>query len=173
MTTVTRRLLIGGGIAFAAQPSFGQTSSPSPGQRAPFGLTWGLSAEDVRASGVVLPPTGTPSDYGLAYPAEGLKATLSDTEAVTLFFGHRNQLWRIFAVSRAMGPDPYGSRGVQRYQELAGLLTERYGKGRDVDERDSYSRKPEMYVYYLSQGNARRYTDFRGGRDGYPACLAR
>ncbi len=128
---------------------------------APFGLTWGQSAEEVRASGVTLSDGGNPTDYGVAHTAESLKGVLSDMESVMLFFGLRNRLWRIFAVSRGMGPDQYGYPGIRRYQELLGILTERYGKGNETDDKgEAYSRHPEMYVFYLSQNSARRYVEF-------------
>src|SRR5262249_47949888 len=145
-------------LVLAGAPALAETTAG----RAPFGLTWGQSAEEVRTSGVTLPSTGAKTDYGLAYEAEGLKAILSDTETVRLFFGYHDRLWRIVAASRPMGPDPHGIVGIQRYEELMRLLTERYGKGREVDQHDPYSNQPQMYVFYLQHGNARRYVDFTG-----------
>jgi len=55
---------------------------------------------------------------------------------VFLFFGYKDKLWRIAAVGRPMGPDPSGNQTVARYQELATVLSDRYGRGVETDIRD-------------------------------------
>jgi hypothetical protein len=162
---ITRRLVIGGcgsGLVFAN--AIAQQSPETPHSRAPFGLTWGQSVESVRAMGLTLSDTGTPTDYGTSYTLQiqDLKDTLADIEAIALFFGIQNRLWRIFAASKGMGPDPYGYPGIHRYQELLGTLTERYGKGAETDVRGRFSTSPELYVYYLSNGEAKKFVDFTG-----------
>lgn len=160
---LTRRLLVGGGGAVVARAALAQSTNGTGGERAPFGLTWGQAAEEIEASGVTLTPAGGATESGVAFQAAGLTATLPDSEVVTLYFGLRNRLWRIFAVGRAMGPDPYGFSGLRRYQDLIALLTGRYGEGHDVDERRTFSQDPARYVYYLTAGQAKRYTEFQGG----------
>ena len=130
--------------------------------RAPFGLTWGVSAEDVRRTGVTLSPFEGPSDYGAAFTATGLSKVLSDSQVVILFFGYRDSLVRIVAVGRPVDHDPYGARVISRYNDLAVSLGERYGNAHEVDQRDTQVWKaPNEYVTSLRQGRAHRYTDFR------------
>ncbi len=60
-----------------------------------------------------------------------------------------------------MGPDPSGSQAVSRYQELAAVLSDRYGRGVETDIRDREMWKgPNEYVMSLRQGRAFRYTKF-------------
>jgi hypothetical protein len=148
-------------VAFSHQAK-AQGNSSSSDNRAPFGLFWGRSAAEIRALGVTLVPIGEETDFGIGYRAEGLRAVLSDAERIILFCGFKDRLWRIFATSRKIGPDPYGYAGLRRYQEIQALLSDRYGKGEEVDERGTYNSNPEMYVFYLRQGRVKRYTNFRG-----------
>ena len=80
--------------SLAAFPVIGETTD-----HAPFGLAWGQSAEDVEATSVKLTKMGEPGDYGVGYTATGLTAVLSDTDTVMLFFGFKNRLWRVAAIS--------------------------------------------------------------------------
>lgn len=130
--------------------------------RAPFGLTWGMSSDDVRKLGVHLTPSAERPNDGVSFAATELSKVLSDTETVVLFFGYRDKLWRVAAVGGSLGPDPSGSQAVARYRELASSLSERYGPGVESDTRDRELWKgANQYVMSLRQGRAHRYTTFR------------
>src|SRR5262249_15256421 len=131
------------------------------GLSAPFGLKWGMSSEEVRKTGVELAANPGRSEFGAAFAATNLSKVLTDTESVFLFFGYKDKLWRIAAAGRPMGPDPSGSQALARYQELASVLAERYGRGVETDIRDREMWKgPNEYVMSLRQGRAFRYTNF-------------
>ena len=129
--------------------------------RAPFGLTWGLSADEIRKLGVRLSASTGQSTYGVSFTATDLSKVITDTESVALFFGYRDKLWRIAAIGRSIGPDPSGGQIVARYQDLAAVLSERYGRGVETDIRDHEMWKgPNEYVMSLKVGRAFRYTNF-------------
>ena len=128
---------------------------------APFGLTWGMSSDEARKTGAQLAANAGRSDYGASFAATNLSKVLSDTESVILFFGFKDKLWRIAAAGRPMGPDPSGRQAVARYQELAAVLSDRYGRGIETDVRDREVWKgPNEYVMSIRQGRAYRYTNF-------------
>lgn len=141
--------------------AYGARAAEQPGDtKAPFGLTWGMSADDVRKLGATLTDAGG-RDYGKGFTVTGLERVLSDAQTVLLFFGYRDRLFRIVAVGRFQGPDPYGASTLTRYKELAAILEERYGKGRETDLRDREMWKaPNEYVMSLKQGRALRFTSF-------------
>jgi hypothetical protein len=112
------------------------TAEPGAGVTAPFGLTWGMSSEEVRKTGAQLAANAGRSEFGAAFTATNLSKVLTDTESVFLFFGYKDKLWRIAAAGRPMGPDPSGSQALARYQELATVLSDRYGRGVETDIRD-------------------------------------
>jgi hypothetical protein len=69
---------------------------------APFGLRWGMSAADAKASGVKLSDFGEKKTFGISYGATDLPKVLPDTELVALSFGFQDQLWRIMATARTL-----------------------------------------------------------------------
>jgi hypothetical protein len=116
----------------------------------------------VRKLGVTLAAFAGKSDYGVAFAATDLSKVLSDMESVMLFFGFRDKLLRVAAAGRSVGPDPYGSQVVARYQDIASSLAERYGRGTETDLRDHQMWKdPNEYMMSLKQGRAFRYTSFQ------------
>jgi hypothetical protein len=130
--------------------------------RAPFGLTWGVSSDDVRKAGVNLAADPSAKDFGVTFMATNLGKVLSDTEGVLLSFGFNDKLWRIATFGRPLGPDPSGNQVVVRYRDLAASLAEKYGKGVEIDQRDTEMFKtPNQYVASLEQGRAYRYTSYR------------
>jgi hypothetical protein len=133
---------------------------------APFGLTWGMSSEEARKTGAQLSANAGRSDYGASFAASNLSKVLSDTESVSLFFGYKDKLWRIAAAGRPMGPDPSGRQAVARYQELATVLSDRYGRGVETDVRDREVWKgPNEYVMSIKQGRGFLYTNFHSSDD--------
>ncbi len=130
--------------------------------RAPFGLTWGVSSDDVRKTGVNLAADPSVKDFGVRFVATNLGKVLSDTEGVLLSFGFNDKLWRITTYGPTVGPDPSGFEVVVRYRDLAASLAEKYGKGVETDQLDTQMFKAQNeYVASLQQGRAYRYTSYR------------
>ena len=130
--------------------------------RAPFGLTWGVSSDDLRKTGVNLAADPSVKDFGVSFIATNLGKVLSDTESVLLSFGFNDKLWRNASVGRTVGPDPSGSRVIARYLDLAASLSEKYGKGVETDRRDTeIYKKANQYVASLQQGRAYRFMSYR------------
>lgn len=162
MTTLSRRSAIVAAAGSLLRASTAVAAGAEDDVRAPFGLTWGMSSDDVQKLGVGLAASSGRSNFGASFAATGLSKVLSDTEAVALSFGYRDKLWRIAVVGRSMGPDPSGSQTVARYQDLATSLSERYGRGVETDIRDRELWKAQNeYVMSILQGRASRYTKFQ------------
>ncbi len=66
--------LFGARGSLAASPA-ATTSGTAPDLRAPFGLTWGLSVDDIKKLDVALLPLPGRSDYGVGFSATGLSST--------------------------------------------------------------------------------------------------
>jgi hypothetical protein len=161
MIMLSRRSIIGLAVAYLLYFPTAVSAEPETGVSAPFGLTWGMSSDEVRKTGARLTATTGRSEFGAAFAASDLSKVLSDTESVFLFFGHKDKLWRIAAAGRPMGPDPSGSQVVARYQELAAVLSDRYGNGVETDIRDREVWKgTNEYIISIRQGRAHRYTNF-------------
>jgi hypothetical protein len=161
MTMMSRRSTIVLAVAFVLPIRAAASAEPDAGVPAPFGLTWGISSDEVRKTGAKLTANAGQSDYGTSFSATDLSKVLSDTESVILFFGFKDKLWRIAAAGHPMGPDPSGSQAVARYQELATVLSDRHGRGVETDVRDHEVWKgPNEYVMSIRQGRSFRYTDF-------------
>ena len=130
-------------------------------QRAPFGLTWDSSTQQLRTSGIDLIEEESVRNYGHSYKATNLNQVLSDVSVVLLSFGWGDKLFRVFAYGRPVSNDPYGGQVIARYTDLISTLTGRYGRPHLVDQRDTELWKaPNEYVASINQGRAARYAAF-------------
>jgi hypothetical protein len=122
---------------------------------APFGLSWLLTAEQVRELGVSLNEAAT-ADFGTSYTATNLPKALADLETVFLSFGYDDRLYRVAAISREFSNDQYGISVRKRYDELAAALGKAYtpGEKHHRPSTDSFFGKPENFSYALSRGEA-------------------
>lgn len=171
MSSLTRRSALAVSLASFFSAASAQRSDivppAAPGvagsgdTHAPFGLTWGLSSDETRVLGATLRPSEDQGRWGSSFAATGLSRVLSDTESVVLSYGFRDRLFRVLAVGRMNGPDPFGGVTLDRYQELSGALASRYGRGNERVSRDTQIWKaPNEYVMSLTQGRAHRFTTF-------------
>lgn len=130
-----------------------EASSQEAPLQAPLGLTWGMSKSAVEGMGVQLTPVQDDNGSGTAASARNLPRALSDIGSVYLFFGSDDRLWRIGVLSIEFEKDHYGLAGRQRFEELATLLTERYGAGSRFDRApsDDWMAAPERFAYSLHQ----------------------
>lgn len=128
---------------------------------APFGLTWGIGVEDVRKMGVELKETQKNTQFGTSYSASKLPKVLGDQELTLLFFGFNDRLWRIVAASKNFSNSPYGIAVKDRYQELVGILAEKYGKPSSFHKLGSsiYS-QPEYFLAGIRGGESSWFSNF-------------
>jgi hypothetical protein len=127
---------------------------------APFGLQWGMSADQVRTMGVVLGDKGE-GDYGIEYSATKLPKVLNDLETVELYFDYNDHLWRVAAVSHSFANDPYGAAVQSRYDELSEILSSKYGAGTHHHAQDTeiYKNSSE-FLMGIHAGRSWHYTDY-------------
>ncbi len=127
---------------------------------APFGLEWGMSSAEVRELGLELKDAQV-RDYGTSFTATKLPKIISDVETVLLSFGYNDKLWRVAALSRTFANDPHGSAVISRFDELAAVLVEKYGRGTPHYQYDPNPlMKGEDFLYQVEAGKAWHYTDF-------------
>lgn len=126
----------------------------------PLGLTWGFSADQVRALGVDL-KDGPPSDFGVSYAATKLPRAVSDQELAFVSFGYDDKLWRVMAISRPFSSDPSGTNIKSRYQELSTILAEKYGKPLSVQSLgDSIYKQPQYFLAGINGGHSSWYSNY-------------
>lgn len=164
MMHVHRRAVLSGLMLPLVVLGRAEARDPMSDVQAPFGLVWDASPDDVRKLGVVLVAQKKSTEYGAAFVASQLPKIISDIETVIVWFGYENRLWRIGAIGKSMGPDPYGNQLIARYNELSSALQGRYGRGKEVNIRDTEIwTRPSEYLSSLEQGRASRYTSFDSG----------
>ncbi|MHC4044447.1 hypothetical protein I3J27_34855 [Bradyrhizobium xenonodulans] len=147
-------------IAFAASCLALPTHAQSPATDGPIGLVWGSSSAEVQAKGVELKEIeGT--DFGKSYLASKMEKALADQSAALLSFGFNDKLWRVLITSRPFSEDPAGSAAVARYDELASLLSDKYGKGTQVHRLgESIYAQSGYFVAGIRGGQSRWFTNF-------------
>lgn len=136
---------------------------------APFGLTWGLSKEEVEQTGVVLAPTAL-KDYENSFDASNLHTNSKEFSTVTLVFGDDNRLWRILARSKFITGDmPSGEKMLRQYHRFYNLLQQKYGNAQQtyssLDGAALYDpdKNPNL-LHDLELGDVDLYATF-GGED--------
>jgi hypothetical protein len=125
---------------------------------APFGLSWGMSAAQVKSLGVELSDFPK-SDWGTSLSATKLPKVIADAETVVLSFGFDDKLWRVAAVSRSFQNDPAGTATVTRYDELNKILADKYGKGRAVHQVDENAEQ-NFFLMHIKDGRSSWYTNY-------------
>ncbi|MBH5391909.1 hypothetical protein [Bradyrhizobium diversitatis] len=147
-------------IAFAASCLALPTHAQSPATDGPIGLVWGSSSAEIQANGVELKEIeGT--DFGKSYLASKMEKALADQSGALLSFGFNDKLWRVLITSRPFSEDPAGSAALARYDELAGLLSDKYGKGTQVHRLgESIYAQSGYFVAGIRGGQSRWFTNF-------------
>jgi hypothetical protein len=189
-----RRIFLGGftiqGLvpAASAHAQGAQTPTPTQRGRAPFGLTWGMSAAHLHNLGAELGlgPLLRDGYEGQVVSVTGLPRALHDTKSITLYFGLRDRLFRVVAEGEPQRGDPFAGAAVARYRELFAILSENYGRGSEtaaergplrqgIIHRSSTFQNEDVDVslrlYASSSDTASWLLVFvhRGGADGYEA----
>lgn len=127
---------------------------------APFGLAWAMSAANIRSLGIDLKDVPA-TDFGTSYLATKLPKVLSDVERIFVSFGYEDKLWRVATISRPFRNDPSGISVRSRYDELATILGEKYGKGQSSHYQDSELwKKSTEFVMSIKTGRSNWFTNF-------------
>lgn len=130
---------------------------------APFGLKWGMSAQDAEGQGIKLQSIKS-EDGTKAFVAQNLPKVLGDTDWVRLDFGYGDKLRKVVAAGRPFKNDPYGNGVLVRYGELLQVLQSKYGAGKSTHKKgDSIYARPEYFLAGLNSGRSWHYTNFIGG----------
>jgi hypothetical protein len=138
-------------------PVFAQNTTNREG---PFGLTWGSTVEQTKAAGIKLKAEAN-KENGVSFIASNLPKALSDQDFAFVAYGFDDKLCRIVAVSRSFSNDPTGERIRARYEELLGVLAEKYGSARSSHSLgDSIYGKPEYFLSGIEQGKSNWFSDF-------------
>jgi hypothetical protein len=148
-------------LLVASLLSFGSSAvSQVPETEGPLGLIWGSPSSEVRGRGTELKEfDGT--DFGKSYIAAKMEKALADQSAALLSFGFNDKLWRVLITSRPFSDDPTGTAVLERYSELSGLLSEKYGKPSKVHKLgDSIYAESAYFVAGIRGGQTRWFTNF-------------
>jgi hypothetical protein len=136
------------------------SAAQTPSQDAPLGLSWGISSGALRDSGVELSDfQGT--DFGKSFIGSKIDKALADQSAALLSFGFNDKLWRIVITSRNFTDDPTGSAVLARYNELSSVLSEKYGKPKEVHRLgDSIYAQQRYFVAGINGGKSSWFSNF-------------
>ncbi len=101
-------------------------------------------------------------DDGRALLVHGLPQWLADIEAITLYFGFDDRLWRIAISSKEILDDSgFGIPLLARYDEVRELLVEDYGEGVANHHRDEGAvANTSWYLGSLQVGTSWHYSQF-------------
>jgi hypothetical protein len=130
---------------------------------APFGLSWGMSTEQLEELGVQLSEIES-DDSGKRFQAKNVPKIIHDIDYVVISQGFNDILHRVVAVSESFQDDPYGSNVKERYQTLSGLLAQKYGPGDINHYQDTEMWKDaDEFLMGIKTGRSWHYTDFLKG----------
>jgi len=121
--------------ASSPSPVLRISPSPTPFPEAPFGLVWLASSEEIRRLGVDF-DSQSRNQFGDSYVTRYLPKDLPDMHYAVLSFGFDDRLIRVTAIGREYAQDRDGSTILQRYEELAEVLEEKYGSGEEEKHID-------------------------------------
>ena len=133
---------------------------PAEPLEAPFGVKWGLSADEVRAIGVTL-DNKKDIDCGIGFSAKQLPKILIDVDTVELCFWYNDKLWQIRAGSIAFNNDPYAFALKTRYDQIDNLLSAKYGPGKHSHYQDTELWSgPDEFLSGIENGRSWHYTNY-------------
>ena len=144
-------------VLWLALASLSASAEEIPSTQAPFGLSWGMSTAQVKAIGVELTDVEG-VDNGSSFTAMKLPKVLNDAQHVYLSFGFGDKLWRIAVASRNFDNDSTGVNVLTRYEELKGILADKYGKGESIHSLGRHTQ--EHFAMHIKRGEAHWGTRF-------------
>lgn len=143
-------------VAWLSMPPVAAANEP-----APFGLTWGMSVDALRRSGVQLYERA-PDESGRRFSVFRLPTMLDDLEEVVLSFGMNDKLHRIEAISNDFRYDADGTRLKARYRALGSALAAKYGSGKQTHDVNKPWDRPKDFLMGIQLGSSRWFSDFEG-----------
>jgi len=148
-------------VVLCVAVSWSTVQAQKADREGPLGLTWGSSADEVRALGAELQQDVPGTDYGMCFSAKKLPRVLSDQEETLVCFGYDDSLWRIVAYSKSFLNDPSGNNLKARYQKLLAILSEKYGSPSSVQTLgDSIYQQPQYFLAGIRAGLTYWYSNF-------------
>jgi hypothetical protein len=134
--------------------------SAARGQDAPLGLSWGATVADLSNQGIELKDFEG-SIFGKSFLAMKVERAVADQQASLLSFGFNDKLWRIVITSREFSNDPTGTAVRARYEELSSVLSEKYGKAKQVHQlgRSIYS-ESRYFIAGIRGGETSWFSNF-------------
>jgi len=121
---------------------------------APFGLTWGMTAEDLKSLRIILIPYRE-TDNSALYKSYSLPKNLSDARHYLLVFDKRTGLQKVVMTSENINDDAYGSIGQERFEALKETLSLKYGFPSDGMEsvgNQVYEEEDQFYECVMHLG---------------------
>jgi hypothetical protein len=106
---------------------------PAFAEEAPFGLRWGATFEELKGRGISGDVTEDDGQMRIVQIAT-LPEAPGSTEFVRLGVDRRYGLQRILWVSKDLGDDPTGKKGVALYKTMKRSLSDQFGEPRSADE---------------------------------------
>jgi hypothetical protein len=100
---------------------------------APFGLSWGMTKQEVKALGVKLSPMGSETRLKMCSTAS-LPKNIPIADLYTLVFDDKYGLQRVIMGSKIIKNDLYGTKGKREFDKLKQALTNKYGEPSEFNE---------------------------------------
>jgi hypothetical protein len=146
------------GVATPTKDATKDSVAPISGEPAPFGLTWGMTKEQIEGLGVSLTSQEDQS-RGAEFVATKLPKMVEGANGVVIALGFGGKLYRVTVISNEYDNDGYGAQIGTRYDELVAVLTQKYGKGKAHDFTSSDYRG-DRWAYGLWKNENSKYTTF-------------
>jgi len=126
-----------------------------------FGLSWGMTPEQVKAAGVELIDEKADVN-GVMYRTKSLPQNLPDADFYVLLFGKKEGLAKIVSLLKDITDDAYGIAGKKRFKELSQTLSKKYKKEKDYiyTGMKLYDEYDEFYQCLAYQGCGSHATVF-------------
>ena len=93
-----------------------------------FGLSWGMTYDQVKAKGVVLTPVGEEGGISM-YTAESLPLDIGDVHEYALLFTKKRGLLKVGVYFNKIEDDIYGTKGKEDFKQLSDILKQKYTAG--------------------------------------------
>jgi len=130
-----------------------------PKTSAPFGIYWGMSFDDVKATGADLTLLAKEGDSIVA-AASNLPKSLKNF-AVKLDFGDNDELWKIVAVSIPKDDNAGATKVLQVYKKYYELLEKKYGQAEETyTEKEGVSMGSKDFADALKNEEAKLFSKF-------------
>lgn len=122
-------------------------SAQSVEKEAPFGLSWGMSYDQLDKLDVLLTEVSN-TDGMLIYKTTSLPKNLSEIDYYLLVVTKKRGLQKISVIGETIGEDPSGRKGKEKYDYFVGIVSDRYGERETVAEHFGTRLYDEVDEFY-------------------------